>query len=109
MSGWPSPLKSPTPEMDQLVGTVPSDTLDENVVPVISQITRSPVVVLLQRMSVWPLWLKSPVPSISQSVETVPSETLEPKLVPSISQTERLPVLVSVQYRFDAGGTARKP
>ena len=51
MSGRPSPLKSATPQIDQYVGTTPSDTLEEKAVPFISQITRSPVAVLVQRMS----------------------------------------------------------
>ena len=99
MSGWPSPLKSATPDTIQFSATLPSDTLEEKLVPLISQITRLPVEVSVHRMSELPSLLKSPEPSISQFSVTLPSDTLEAKLVPLISQITRLPVEVSVQSR----------
>src|ERR1700691_381187 len=96
MSAMPSPLKSPTPTTDQLVGTLPRPELlgFKIVVPFISQIDKSPVV-SRHRMSAMPSPLKSPTPTTDQLVGTLPRpELLGFKIVvPFISQIDKSPAV----------------
>src|SRR5258708_17256791 len=95
----PSPLKSPVPTIDQVVGTFPTPAVlgFETVVPFISQIATLPLV-SRQRMSHLPSPLKSPVPTIDQVVGTFPTPAVLgfKTMMPFISQLATLP-LVSLQ------------
>src|SRR5215470_11543296 len=97
MSHLPSPLKSPVPTMDQLVGTLPTPAVlgFKTVVPFISQIAILPLVVSRQRMSHLPSPLKSPVPTMDQLAGTFPTPAaLGFKIVvPFISQIATLPLV----------------
>src|SRR5260221_13121507 len=70
----PSPLKSPVPTMDQVVGTFPTPAVlgFKTVVPFISQIATLPLV-SRHTMSLLPSPLKSPVPTIDHVVATFPT------------------------------------
>src|SRR2546430_15585483 len=66
MSAFPSPLKSPTPEIERLRETVAMYPPPTMVFPFISQMKLSPVARLRQRRSALPSPLKSPVPASNQ-------------------------------------------
>src|SRR5260370_5673619 len=94
-----SPLNSPVPKIDQVLGTFPTPAVlgFETVVPFISQIATLPLV-SRQRMSHLPSPLKSPVPTIDQVVGTFPTPAVLgfKTVMPFISQIATLP-LVSLQ------------
>src|SRR6266852_4690241 len=94
MSHLPSPLKSPVPTIDQVVGTFPTPAVlgFKTVVPFISQIATLPLV-SRQRMSHLPSPLKSPVPTIDQAVGTFPTTADCTTCVPFISHTPTLPLV----------------
>src|SRR6266852_5336927 len=96
MSHLPSPLKSPVPTMDQVLGTFPTPAVlgFKTVVPLISQIATLPLV-SLQRMSHFPSPLKSPVPPIDQVLGTFPTPAVLgfKTVVPFISQIATLPLV----------------
>src|SRR5258708_7108674 len=96
MSHLPSPLKSPVPTMDQVVGTFPTPAVlgFNTVVPFISQIATLPLA-SLQRMSHLPSPLKSPVPTIDQVVGTFPTPAVLGfnTLVPFIAQITTFPLV----------------
>src|SRR5258707_10488823 len=73
MSLLPSPLKSPVPTTDQVVGTFPTPAVlgFKTVVPFISQIATLPLV-SRQSMSHLPSPLKSPGPTTDQVVGPFP-------------------------------------
>src|SRR5215470_14359134 len=89
------------PWIDQTVGMLPSPAVlgFKTVVPFISHIATSPVVVFRQRMSLLPSPLKSPVSTMDQVVATFPTPAaLKFKtVVPYISQIATSPVLASRQ------------
>src|SRR5215470_17523659 len=89
MSLLPSPLKSPVPTIDHVVGTFPTSAVlgFNTVVPFISQIATLPLV-SRQRMSLLPSPLKSPVPTMDQVVGTFPTPAVLgfKTVVPFISQ-----------------------
>src|SRR5258707_5616622 len=91
----PSPLKSPVPTTDQVVGTFPTPAVlgFKMVVPCISQIATLPLV-SRQRMSHLPSPLKSPVPTMDQVVGTFPTPAVLgfKTVVPFISQIATLPL-----------------
>ena len=58
MSPNPSPLKSPTPAMDQVVGMLPTDAVDPTAAPFMNHIAVLPLV-SCQRRSALPSPLKS--------------------------------------------------
>src|SRR6266852_5933583 len=99
MSHLPSPLKSPVPTIDQLVGTFPTPAVlgFKTVAPFFSPIATLPLV-SRQRMSHLPSPLKSPVPTMDQVVATFPTPAVLgfKTVVPFISQIATLP-LVSLQ------------
>src|SRR5260370_4625330 len=99
-SHLPSPLKSPVPTIDQVVGTFPTPAAlgFKMVVPFISQMATLPLV-SRQRMSQLPSPLKSPVPTMDQVVGTFPTPAVLgfKTVVPFISQIATLPSLVSRQ------------
>src|SRR5258708_13263703 len=92
----PSPLKSPVPTTDQVVGTFPTPAVlgFKMVVPFISQIARLPLV-SRQRMSHLPSPLKSPLPTMDQLVCTFPPPSVLglTKLLPFISLLPTIPLL----------------
>src|SRR5499427_4623797 len=96
MSHLPSPLKSPVPTMDQLVGTFPTAAVlgFKTVVPFISQMATLPLV-SRHRMSHLPSPLKSPVPTMDQLVGTFPTAAVLgfKTVVPFISQIATLPLV----------------
>src|SRR5258707_5602564 len=71
----PSPLKSPVPTMDQVVGTFPIPAVlgFKTVVPFISQIAILPLVVSHPRMFQLPSSMKSAVTMIDDLVGTLPT------------------------------------
>src|SRR5215467_6706529 len=108
----PSPLKSPVPTIDQVVGTFPTPAVlgFKTVVPFISQIATLPLVVSRQRMSHLPSPLKSPVPTTDQLVGTFPTPAVLgfKTVVPFISQIATLP-LVSRQRMSDLPSPLKSP
>src|SRR5260370_23304595 len=94
MSPLPSPLKSPVPTIDQLVGTFPTPAVlgFKMVVPFISQMATLPLV-SRQRMSDLPSPLKSPVPTIDHVGPTFPTPAgfVFKTVAPCISQITTLP------------------
>src|SRR6266849_6454809 len=66
MSDLPSPSKSPTPAILQLMSSPPTGELTESVVPFMNQIAFSPVAPLCHRMSDLPSPSKSPTPAMLQ-------------------------------------------
>src|SRR5258708_28289787 len=73
----PSPLKSPVPTMDQVVGTFPIPAVlgFNTVVPFISQIAILPLVACHTMLPFLPSSLQTPTPTIHQylSTSTTPS------------------------------------
>src|SRR5450631_4674696 len=88
----PMPLKSPVSWIVQLVGTFPTNTLEEIVPPFISHIATLPLV-SRQRMSALPSPLKSRWPTIDQVVGTVATDTPEETAPPFISHIATLPLV----------------
>ena len=77
MSGWPVPKKSAVSAIRHCVPTMPSETLETMLGPLISQIRRSPVDVLVHRISGEPSPLKSPTAEIDQPAGAVATGTVE--------------------------------
>src|SRR5262245_7484460 len=91
MSALPSPLKSPVPITDQLVGTIPSVTDCCTDSPLLSQIAILPEL-SRHRMSALPSPLKSTKPATCQDTGMLPRPPAALTVAPFISHTAMSPV-----------------
>jgi hypothetical protein len=92
MSVMPSPLKSPVPATDHVVGMFPTAAVDATVVPFMNQIEVLPRL-SYHGMSVIPPPFKSPVPITIQEVDTTPNDADDSTSAPLISHRARWLVL----------------